>query len=116
MRQRLHQGGVHREDGIEQVGQANAPRLGYETVRGAVAIEAPRAPLLDDFEARLVVAVKYLLGDPARGRAVDQRQRLGAVPLHAYDLYRAVRENAAHGSVRLKFFELQEPILRFGIQ
>ena len=114
VRQRLDQGGVHREDGIEEVGEADAARLGYETVRGAVAVEAPGPPLLDDLDARLVVAVEDLLGDSARGRAVDQGQRLGAVPLHAYDLDRAVRENAAHGSVGLKFFELQGPALRLG--
>ena len=114
VRQRLHQGGVHREDGIEQVGEADAARFGYETVGRAVPVEAPGAPLLDDFEAGFVVAVKDLLGDPARRRAVDQRQRLGAVPLHAYDLYGAVREDSAHGRVGLEFFELQGPALRLG--
>ena len=88
---------------------AKRMRRASETRRyaGAVAVEAPGAPLLDDFEAGLVVPVEDLLGDPPRGRAVDQRQRLGAVPLHAYDLDRAVRENAAHGSVGLEVFEFQ---------
>ena len=107
VRQRLHQGGVHREDGIEEVGQADAPGFGHEAVRRAVAVEAPGAALLDDFEAGFVVPVEDFLGDPARGWAVDEGKRLGAVPLHAYDFDRAVREDSAHGSVGLEFFELQ---------
>ena len=65
---RSEQGSVHGEHRIEEVREADAVRFGDEPVRGAVAVEAPRAPLLHDFEARFVVAVEDLLGDPAGGR------------------------------------------------
>ena len=107
VRQGIHQGGVHREDGIEEMGQADAVRLADEAVVGAVAVEAPGAALLDHLQARLVLAVEDLLGDAARGRAVDQGQRLGAVPLHVDDLRRGLREQAAHGGARLEIFQSQ---------
>jgi hypothetical protein len=55
------------------------------------------------------VAVQDLLGDASQRRVVDQRQRVGAVPLHADDGDGAVGEDAADRSVRL---EILEPGLR----
>ena len=49
--------------------------------------------------AGLVVAVEDLVGHPAIGPAVHQRQRVGAVPLDADDGDRAVREDAPDGGV-----------------
>ena len=63
---RFNQGGVDGQDRVEEVSEADAASLGNETVRGAVAVEAPGAPLLDDFEAGFVVPVEDLLGDPRR--------------------------------------------------
>ena len=107
VRQGIHEGGVHREDGIEEVGQADAVGLGDQAVRGAVAVEAPRPALLDHLQPLFVVAVEDLLGDASRGRPVDHGQRLGAVPLDADDLGRTAREQAADGGARLEIFELQ---------
>ena len=75
---------MHGEQRVEEVREADAVRLGDEPVRGAVAVEAPRAPLLHDFEARFVVAVEDLPGDPARRRAVDQGERVRAGRSAAY--------------------------------
>ena len=52
---------------------------------GAVAIEAPRPPDLDDLQLGLVAPVQKLVGDLAGGRLVGQLQRFGAEPLHADD-------------------------------
>ena len=105
--QRLHQGGVHGEHRVEEVREADAVRLGDEPVRGAVAVEAPRAPLPHDFEARFVVAVEDLLGDPARRRAVDQGERVRAVPFGADDGDGGIRRDAAHRGGGPEVFELQ---------
>ena len=68
VRQRLDHRGVDRQHRIEQVGEADALRLGDQPEERAVAIEAPGPPLLHDLEARLVVAVEQLVRDLA-GRA-----------------------------------------------
>ena len=65
VRQRIDERGVDREHGIEQMREADAVRLGDEAEEGAVAVEAPWPPCLDDLEAWLVVAVEQLVRDPA---------------------------------------------------
>ena len=66
VRQRLDERGVDREHRVEEVREADAVRLGDEPEQRAVAVEAPRAALLDDLEARLVVAVEQLVARPCR--------------------------------------------------
>ena len=95
VRQRLDERGVDREHRIEQVREADAVRLGDEAEERAVAVEAPRAALLDDLEARLVVAVEELVGDPARRRLVGELERVGAEPLDADDGDERVGQDAA---------------------
>ena len=68
VRQRLDERGVDRQHRIEEVREADAVRLGDEAEERAVAVEAPGAALLDDLEARLVVAVEQLVRHLA-GRA-----------------------------------------------
>ena len=82
-------------------------RCASETRRNrcAVAVEAPRAAVLDDLEARLVVAVEQLVGDPAGWRLVGQLERLGAEPLDADDRDDLLRQDAADGGVGLEVFE-----------
>ena len=46
MRQRIDDGGVDREHRIEEMGEADAVRLGDEAEQGTVSIEAPRTALL----------------------------------------------------------------------
>ena len=85
VRQRLDQRGVDGQHRIEQVGQADALGLGDQAEERAVAVEAPGPALLDDLQARLVVAVEQLVGHLAGRRLVGQLERLGAEPLHADD-------------------------------
>jgi hypothetical protein len=75
-------------------------RLGDKLEHRAVTVEAPRPPGLDEAQARLVVAIKDLLGDAARGVAVGQRERIGAVPLHANNRHRDIGNQAAEGRSR----------------
>ena len=113
VRQRLDLGGVHRENGIEEMRQADALRLGDQPEQGAVAVEAPRPAGFGDFEPLLVVAVQQLVGDLAGGRLVGQLQRLGAEPLHADHRNDAVRQDAAQRGVGLQVFELHDAALLF---
>ena len=66
VRQRLDVGGVDGQHRVEEVGQADALRLGDQAEEGAVAVEAPGAALLDELQARLVVAVEQLVGRACR--------------------------------------------------
>ena len=77
--------GVDGQHRVEEVRQADAVRLGDQAEQRAVAVEAPGPALLDDLEARLVVAVEQFVGHLAGGRLVGQFQGLGAEPLHADD-------------------------------
>jgi hypothetical protein len=63
--------------------QPDALGLGDQAEERAIAVEAPRPALLDEFEARLVVAVEQLVRHLAGRRLVGQFQRLGAKPLDA---------------------------------
>jgi hypothetical protein len=90
-----------------QVGETDAMGLRDQSEGGAVAVEALGAPGHDEFQSRLVVAVEDLLGDSPMGRPVDQREGIGAVPSHADDRDKCVRENAADDGVRLEVLELQ---------
>ena len=85
VRQRLDDRGVDRQHRVEEVREADALRLGDQPEQRAVAVEAPRPALLDDLEARLVVAVEQLVRDLAGRVLVGQLERLGAEPLHADD-------------------------------
>ena len=105
VRQRLHHGRVHRQHGIEQMREADALRFGDQPDQRPVAVEAPRPPLVDDFQAGLVMAVQQLVGDRAGRRLVRQLQRLRAEPLHADDRHCAVGMDAPDGAMGLKLFE-----------
>ena len=72
VRQRLDERGVDGEHRVEEVGEADAVRLGDEAEERAVAVEAPRPARLDDLEARLVVAVEELVRDAAGRVLVGQ--------------------------------------------
>ena len=109
VRQRLDLRGVHREHGVEQVREADALRLGDQAEEGAVAVEAPGPPGLDDLQPLLGVAVQKLVGHLAGGRLVGQLQRLGAEPLHADDGHQAVGQDAAQGGVGAQVFQLHVP-------
>ena len=111
VRERIDEGGVHGEHRVEQMRQANAMGFGHQPEQMAVAIKAPGAALLDHVKARFVVAIQQLVGDPARRVLVGQLQCLGAKPLHTDDGDEALREDAAHGSVRVEVFECAHVVL-----
>ena len=90
---------MHSEHGIEQIRQPNAVRLGDEPEEAAVAVEAPGPALLNDFQARLVVAVQEDVGDAASGILVGQLDGLGAEPLDVHDGDETVGQDAADGGV-----------------
>ena len=96
---------MDREHRVEEVGEADALRLGDQAEERAVAVEAPGPALLDDLEPRLVVAVEQLVGDLAGRVLVGQLERLRAEPLHADDGDQGIREDAADGGVGLEVFE-----------
>jgi|ERR1019366_551171 hypothetical protein len=70
-----------------------------------VAVKAPGTPVLDDLEARLIVAIKQLICNTAGRRLVSQLQSLRAEPLHTYNRDEAVRKNAADCGCGLEIFE-----------
>ena len=62
-------------------------------------------PVLHDLEARFVMAIQQLVGNPARWPLVGQLKRLGAKPLHADHRDDLIRQNASDGGVGLEVFE-----------
>ena len=92
---------MHREHGIEKVGQSDAMGPGYQSEKTPVAIKAPWAALFNDLETRLVVAVKKFVGHFAGGRLIGQFERLRAEPLHVDDRDEAIRQNAPDGGFGL---------------
>ena len=111
MRQRLDDRSVHREHGVEEMGEANPQRLGDQAELRAVSVEAPEPPDLHDLEPGFVVTVEQLVGDLADRRLVGQLQCLGAEPLDADDCDEAVSQHAAHRSVGPEVFELHALLL-----
>ena len=105
MRQGLDHRRVNGQHRVEQVGETDALRLGYQPKQGAVAVEAPRAPLGDDLQPVLGVAVEQLVGDRAFRRLAGQLERLRAEPLHADDRHRVVRMHAADGAAWAKVLD-----------
>ena len=104
--QRIDHRRVHRQHRIEEVRQSDALRLGDQAEERAVAVEAPGPALLDDFDARLVVAIEQFVRHLAGRRLVGEFERLGAEPLHADHRDQGIRQDAAQRSVGLKLFEL----------
>src|SRR5262249_34229213 len=76
-----------------------------QSEKRAIAIEAPRPAGLDQLKARLVVPIEDLLPDLAAGPAIDQGQRVRAVPLRIHDGDRRVREDAAYAGVGGQVFK-----------
>ena len=105
VRQGIDQGGVDRQQRVEQVGQADAVGLGDQAELGAVTVEAPGAALLDQVQPGFVTAVEQFVGHLAAGRLVGQFKSLRAKPLDADNGHQAVRQESADGGVRFEIFE-----------
>ena len=93
----IDEGGVDGEDGVEEVGEADALGFGDEAEEGAVGVEAPGAAFVDDFEAGFVVAVEEFAGGVAGGVFVGEFEGVGAVPLDADDGDEAAGGDATDG-------------------
>jgi hypothetical protein len=108
VRQRINERGVHRQHGIEEMRKPDALGLRHEAKERAIAVEAPRPTLLDEFEARLVVAVEQFVRHLAGSRLVGQFQRFGAKPLDADDAYQGVGNDSAECGMGLDLFEFHQ--------
>lgn len=105
VRQRVDDRGVHREDRIEQMREADAMRLRDEAEERPVPIEAPRRSALDDLDPRLVVAVEQLVSDLPLRALVRELEGFGAEPLSVDDRDEAVGQDAAHGGSRSQILQ-----------
>ena len=113
VRQRLDFRGVHGEQGVEEMREANPLCLGDQAEQGAVAVETPRPADLGQLEPLFVITIQKLIGDFAGGRLVGQLDRLGAEPLHVDNCHEAVGQNAANRSVGLHVFQFHIPLFFF---
>ena len=105
VRQRFDERRMHGEHRVEQMRQTDTMRLRNEAEQMPVAVEAPRAAVLHDLQARLVMAIKQLVGNAAGRSLVGQLQSLGAKPLHADHRDDLVRQNSPDGGGWLEVFE-----------
>ena len=106
VRQRFHQRRVHRQRGVEQVREVDAQRLRYQPKQLAVAVEAPRPPLLDHLQARFVVAVEDLAAQLAARPAIGELKCVRPEPAHAHDGDQGIGQDAAHGGGGLQVLQL----------
>ena len=74
MGQWVHKRRVHREHGVEQMGEPYALPLGDQPEQGSVTVKAPRAPRCKQFQARFVVTVEDLLCNTAGRITIGERQ------------------------------------------
>src|SRR5690606_6334569 len=102
--QGLDQRGMDSQDRVEQVGEADAVRFRDKAERGAVAIAAPGASLLYDFQPRLVLSVEDLVSYPTSGITIDERERIGAVPLYVDDGNGGIGKDSADIRSRSQIF------------
>jgi hypothetical protein len=106
VRERAYIGGVDGQDGVEEVGEADALGFGDQAEESAVAVEAPRAALLDDLEPGLVVAVEEAVVDLACGVLVSELEGVGAKPLGLDDCRQRVGDQATQRRAGSQFLEL----------
>src|SRR5271166_6754707 len=70
---------MYSEHRVEQVCQTDTMRLRNKSKQMPVAVEAPRASVLNDLQARFVMAIKQLIGNTARWPLVGQHCTLTTV-------------------------------------
>ena len=85
--------------------QTDTMRLRNKSKQMAVTVKAPRAAVLDYFEARLVMTIKQLVSNTARWPLVGQLKRLGTKPLHADHRDDLIRQNASDCGGGMEVFE-----------
>ena len=99
--QALHEDGY----GVEQMSKTDAMGFGDKTEQSTIAVEAPRPTVLQNVEARLVVAIKQFVSDAPRRAFIGQFKSLRTKPLHADHRNNLIGQNSTDCSVRLEVFE-----------
>ena len=74
---------MYSEHRVERVRQTDTMGLRNQAEQMPVAIEAPWAAVLHDFETRLVIAIEQLIRNTTRWALVGELESLGAKPLDA---------------------------------
>jgi hypothetical protein len=105
VREGLDKGRVDREDGVEEVGEADSVGLRHKAEEAAIGLKAPWATALDQFQPSFVSAIQYLLGDPSGGWTIDERKCVRAVPFCADNGDHGPLKDAPDGRVRLEVLE-----------
>ena len=105
VRQRVHNGGMHRQQRVEQVRKTDALSFGDQAKHGPVPIEAPGTASFNDLQPVFVVAVQYLVCDLSRSCLVGQFKRLGTEPADVDYGDGLVGNDAFDRAVGLKVFE-----------
>jgi len=90
---------------IEQVGQPDAMRLGYEAEEAAVAVEAPGAASSKEFQGWFSVAEEDLSANVTSGIFVHHLDHVRTVPFGTYEFGDSVGQNTFDEATRGKFFE-----------
>ncbi len=105
VRQRVDQRCVDREDGVEEMREANPLCLGNQSKKRAISIEAPGATGRNDLESRLIVAIKELVPDASARVFIRQLESLRTEPLRIDSVHQRVGEDASNRRSRGNFFE-----------
>lgn len=106
MWERLEEGKVNREPGVEEVRQADTPRLGDEAEAVRISIEAERLGCSFDREARLVVSKDKLLGHLACGGPVRERDARRAIPDGCHNRHGSVWAQTDDNRSRCQILEM----------
>src|SRR5206468_237461 len=89
--QRIDKRSMHRQARVEQVGHADAVRLGDQAKEAAIAIETPRRAGGDDLQGGFAVTVEQFIAELAGAILVGEFGHHVAVPLYVDDGDEAVR-------------------------
>jgi len=91
---------VDSEQGIEEIGEADAVGFGCETEEGAIGVKAPGQAIGGDFEGGFSVAVEEFATEVATGVFVGEFDTVRAMPLYVDDGDEAVgQESFDQGAV-----------------
>jgi hypothetical protein len=110
VRQRFEERGVDRQQGVEEVGQADPVGLGNQAEQGPVSVKAPGASGLDNLKARLVVPVQEDVAHAAGGVLVRELQGVRAEPLDAHHRDGRVGEHTPDHRVRSEVVQLGQTL------
>jgi hypothetical protein len=99
VRKRLDDRGMHGQNGVEKMCKTNTMGFGYQPKLRPVAVKTPRSPQLDQFEARLIMAVEKHIGDFTVGSLAGEFNGGGAKPLRVNNGNQGVGKDTPDASV-----------------